>query len=109
MTALFGAARDSDRRTADHLLNEAEQVAEQVGDEPNHFWFAFGPTNVRIHGVSVAVELGDPDDAIRLGEVLDVSNLPPGVRGRRSGLLVDLARGYSMRRMDAAGVPQPLP
>jgi hypothetical protein len=59
---------------------------------------------VRIHGVSLAIELGDPDDAIRLGEVVDVSNLPPGVRGRRSGLLVDLARGYSMRRMDAAAV-----
>ena len=60
LTALFGAARDNDRRGADQLLNEAERAAERLGDERNDFWFAFGPTNVRIHAVSLAVEVGDP-------------------------------------------------
>jgi len=104
LTALFGAARDNDRRGADQLLNEAERAASQLGDERNDFWFAFGPTNVRIHAVSLAVEVGDPDEAIRLGEALDTSRLPAGVRGRRSALLLDLARSYAMRRMDAAAV-----
>jgi transcriptional regulator with XRE-family HTH domain len=104
LTALFGAARGSDRRAADQLLNEAERAAERLGDERNDFWFAFGPTNVRIHAVALAVEVGDPDETIRLGESLDTSRLPAGVRGRRSAVLVDLARGYAMRRMDAAAV-----
>jgi hypothetical protein len=101
---LFGAARHNDRRAADQLLNEAERTAGQLGEERNDFWFAFGPTNVRIHAVALAVEVGDPDSAIRLGEGLDTSRLPDGVRGRRSALLVDLARSYTMRRMDAAAV-----
>jgi transcriptional regulator with XRE-family HTH domain len=104
LTALFGAARGNDRRAADQLLNEAERAAERLGDDRNDFWFAFGPTNVRIHAVSLAVELGDPDEAIRLGEGLDTSRLPAGIRGRRSAVLIDLARGYAMRRMDAAAV-----
>jgi hypothetical protein len=49
-------------------------------------------------------ELGDPDETIRLGEGLDTSRLPAGIRGRRSAVLIDLARGYAMRRMDAAAV-----
>jgi hypothetical protein len=53
LTALFGAARGNDRRAADQLLNEAERAAERLGDERNDFWFAFGPTNVRIHAVSL--------------------------------------------------------
>jgi len=104
LTALFGAARGSDRRGADQLLDEAERTAERLGDERNDFWFAFGPTNVRIHAVALAVEVGDPDETIRLGESLDTSRLPAGVRGRRSAVLIDLARGYAMRRMDAAAV-----
>jgi hypothetical protein len=104
LTALFGAARGSDRRAADQLLNEAERAAERLGDDRNDFWFAFGPTNVRIHAVALAVEVGDPDETIRLGESLDTSRLPAGVRGRRSAVLIDLARGYAMRRMDAAAV-----
>jgi hypothetical protein len=104
LTALFGAARGNDRRAADQLLNEAECAAERLGDDRNDFWFAFGPTNVRIHAVSLAVELGDPDEAIRLGEGLDTSRLPAGIRRRRSAVLIDLAPGYAMRRMDAAAV-----
>jgi hypothetical protein len=60
------------------------------------------PTNVRIHAVSLPVELGDPDETIRLGKGLATSRLPAGIRGRRSALLMDLARGNAMRRMDAA-------
>jgi transcriptional regulator with XRE-family HTH domain len=104
LTALFGAARGNDRRAADQLLNEAERAAERLGDNRNDFWFAFGPTNVRIHAVSLAMELGDPDETIRLGEGLDTSRLPAGIRGRRSAVLIDLARGYALRRMDAAAV-----
>jgi len=44
------------------------------------------------------------DETIRLGEGLDTSRLPVGIRGRRSAVLIDLARGYAMRRMDAAAV-----
>jgi hypothetical protein len=89
---------------AERALAAAERAEERLGDDRNDFWFAFGPTNVRIHAVALAVEVGDPNETIRLGESLDTSRLPAGVRGRRSAVLIDLARGYAMRRMDAAAV-----
>lgn len=38
---------------------------------------AFGPTNVRIHRVSVAAELGDPAEALRAAADVDPTRLTP--------------------------------
>jgi hypothetical protein len=65
---------------------------------------AFGPTNVRIHATSVAVELGDPADALRQGELVDVDRLAAGLRGRRSQVHIDLAWAYGQHRNDPATV-----
>ncbi len=68
------------------------------------FWTAFGPTNVALHEVSTAVELGDAGEVVRKGEALDPARFPPGLLGRRSQVLIDLARGYTQQRKDAAAV-----
>lgn len=104
LTAAIAAARDSDRGRAEQLLARATRHAETIQDGLNHLWFAFGRLNIAIHRVAVAVELGDPRAAIRHGEAVDLARLPQELRGRRSQLLVDLARGYAQQRMDAAAV-----
>jgi transcriptional regulator with XRE-family HTH domain len=107
LTAAIAAARDNDRGRAEQLLARAAQFAEEIEDGLNHLWFAFGEANLAIHRVAIAVELGDPRAAIRHGEAVDLERLPPELRGRRSQLLVDLARGYAQLRMDAAAVNTP--
>lgn len=104
LTAAIAAAREQDRREAERLLFQAAMAAERLGTDGNALWTAFGPTNVRIHQGSVASEVGDAAEVVRIGEQLDVTCLPQGLKGRRTQVLIDLARGYGLRRLDAAAV-----
>ena len=72
----MAAARNKDRATTRTFLAEADDSARRLGTDTNHLWTAFGPTNVTIHRVSTAVELGDLQIAVDLGPRLDVSALP---------------------------------
>ena len=85
-------------------LPEAKATADRLGQERNDFWTAFGPTNVALHEVSTAVELGDPGEVVRKGEALDPARFPPGLLGRRAQVFIDLARGYTQQRKDAVAV-----
>jgi transcriptional regulator with XRE-family HTH domain len=104
LTGVIGAARSNERAQTERLLSRAAVIAEKIEDGRNDLWLAFGAANIAVHRVAVAVELSDPGEAIRSGEVLDLSLLPPELLGRRSQLLVELARAYAQRRMDAAAV-----
>jgi hypothetical protein len=79
-------------------------VAATLGEDGNDHWIAFGPTNVAIHELSVAVELGDARTAVRQGEGIDTSRLAAGLVGRRTQVLLDLGRAYVQRQQDAAAV-----
>jgi transcriptional regulator with XRE-family HTH domain len=57
------AARRTDRGASWERLDTAERLAGLLGRDGNFAWTAFGPTNVAIHRVSVAAELGNPADA----------------------------------------------
>jgi hypothetical protein len=57
------AARKGDRALAVDHLDEAAGAAREVGSDSNDLRTGFGPTNIAIHRVSVAVELGDPPEA----------------------------------------------
>jgi hypothetical protein len=63
-----------------------------------------GPTNVAIHRLSVAIELGDATDALRLGGAMDTSPIPPGGADRHAWVHLDLARAYDMKRQDEAAL-----
>lgn len=104
LVGVIAAARANDRGTATALLKAAATTADELLDDRNDHWTAFGPINVRIHAVSVATELGDATEAVRLGEDLDTSNLPDGLVGRRAQVLMDVACGYAHQRLDAAAV-----
>ncbi|MEV5708794.1 helix-turn-helix transcriptional regulator [Actinoallomurus sp. NPDC052274] len=104
LAAATAAAARFDRATTDRHLRTARGIAEQIGQDRNDFWSAFGPTNVVIHEVSAAVAFGDAKLALSRGEPLDVQRLGPGLRGRRAQVLLDLARAYGQQRKDAAAV-----
>lgn len=85
------AARAGDAQRAWAHVEEAATAARRVGDN-NHYQLAFGPANVGIHEVAVAVELGDGTDAIQRAHHVV---LPAGLPAERSSHhFIDLARGY---------------
>lgn len=104
LVAVTAAAAAFDRAEVDLWLQAARATADELGRDRNDFWTAFGPTNVRIHEISAAVRFGDPRQAIDKAEVLDPSDLGPGLVGRRAQVLLDLARAYGQQRKDAAAV-----
>jgi hypothetical protein len=104
LIAAISAARRDDRREVLILLRHATQMADELGEDRNDHWTAFGPSNVRIHATSAAVELGDPNDALINGETVDVDALAPGLLGRRSQVHIDRAWAYGQHRNDPATV-----
>jgi hypothetical protein len=96
------AARQGDRHGARDLLAEAGQAADRLGGDHNHRWTAFGPTNVALHTVTTAIELGDGGDAVTQALAIDPSRLP--ALERRAQRLIDLARGYGLWAKDAKAV-----
>lgn len=86
------SARSSDAQNAWAHLAQARQAAIRAGGDNNHYQLAFGPSNVAIHEVAVAVELGDGTEAVRRSQTF---TLPPEVPAERSSRhFIDLARGY---------------
>ena len=92
LTGSMAAARAEDRATAQEFLREAETAATRLGGDANHMWTAFGPTNVAIHRVATAGELGDMQIAAELGPQVDTSGLPVERRVRHS---LEVARALS--------------
>ena len=95
------AGRRTDRGEAWARLDRAEHLAGLLGQDANHAWTAFGPTNVAIHRVSVAAELGDAVEALRAAADVDVDRMPAGLLSRRAQVNLDLAWAQSQRRRDA--------
>lgn len=63
-------------------------------------WTAFGPTNVAIHRVATAGELGDLQVALDMGPEIDTTSLPTERRTRHN---LEVARVLSSRnRIDEA-------
>ncbi len=100
----IAAARRGDREAAQWRLEQAAALADRLGGDGNERWTAFGPTNVAIHRVSVAVELGDAPGALAAAEGVDVDRLPVGLRSRRVQVQLDLAWAHAQRRRDAEAV-----
>lgn len=82
------AARRQDRSLTTELLGQADTAARIVGHDANHWFTAFGPTNVALHRVSTALDLQDFHTALG-GGVVDTK----GVSTERAvALQLDLAR-----------------
>lgn len=95
------AARRTDRAEAWRRLDRAGLLAGMLGRDANFAWTAFGPTNVAIHRVSAAAELGDPAEALRASDAVDPDLLPAGLKSRRAQVHLDLAWAQVQRKRDA--------
>ncbi|MGP4115201.1 helix-turn-helix domain-containing protein [Streptomyces sp. 4N509B] len=82
-------------------LRQAKAMAEQVGEGRNDYNTEFGPTNVALHEVSVAVDLGDAGVALRAAQAVDPSGLSPE---RQARFRIDLAKAHAQRRQVAEAV-----
>jgi transcriptional regulator with XRE-family HTH domain len=89
------SGHEADRAKARHHLAEAERIARQLGQDRNDFDTEFGPTNVQLHTVAVAVEVGDAGEAIDVASQIDASGMSPE---RQARLLIDVARAHMQRR-----------
>ncbi|WP_327368286.1 helix-turn-helix domain-containing protein [Streptomyces sp. NBC_01217] len=92
LAGAMAAARAEDRATTQTFLREADEAAQRLGADANHLWTAFGPTNVAIHCVATAGELGDIQIAADLGQRIDTSSLPVERRVRHN---LEVARALS--------------
>ncbi|WP_433568143.1 helix-turn-helix domain-containing protein (plasmid) [Nocardia sp. CA-151230] len=88
----LAAARGGRRDLADAHLAEARETAERLGEDRDDYRLCFGPANVDIWSVGLAVEMMDGTEAVRRSE--DV-HLPTGTPRERVGHhYIDLARGF---------------
>ncbi len=101
LTGAMAASRAEDRPTTRAFLHEAQEAAGRLGADANYMWTAFGPTNVAIHQVNTAMELGDVQIALDIGPALDTSTLPTERRVRHA---LEVARAYSARNRRDEGL-----
>ncbi len=89
----IAAARSDDRDAAGDMLDEADRVARQLGHDGNDRWTGFGPTNILLHRVNIALTLGDAGTAIALARQVPLEKviLPE----RKASLFVDVAQAYT--------------
>lgn len=89
------AANRWNRGTAEHHLRAAAILAERVGPDQRFYDTEFGPDEVAVHRVIVAVGLEDAGDAIELAREIDTRPLTPE---RHARLLLHWARAEILRR-----------
>ncbi|MBX6388777.1 MAG: helix-turn-helix transcriptional regulator [Frankia sp.] len=91
------AARKQDRAVAAALLDVAVDAARQLGRDANYWQTGFGPTNVELHRLSIALDLGDVAVVAERGPAIGAANLPVE---RRVSHRVDVARALQMMARD---------
>jgi len=95
------AARVNDPDTAYDQLERARQVARRLGEGRAEFNTEFGPANVGLQEVAIAVDLGDAGRALRAAAAVDTSGLSAE---RRARLLIETARAHAQRRQASEAV-----
>ncbi|MFC6881946.1 helix-turn-helix domain-containing protein [Actinomadura yumaensis] len=90
-SAIFSARMPNAGAAWAHI-DEAREAARLLGEDANHYGLEFGPSNVAIHEVAVAVEMYEGTEAVRRASRI---NLPATVAPVRLGhYYIDLARGW---------------
>ncbi|MCP2168363.1 transcriptional regulator [Goodfellowiella coeruleoviolacea] len=88
----LAAARAGDLDTADAHLAEARETAERIGSDGDAYRLAFGPTNVNIWAVALAVEANNGTEAVQRAADFRIPSDTP--RERIGHHWIDLSRGY---------------
>jgi transcriptional regulator with XRE-family HTH domain len=95
------AGRLNDPDTAYSHLEQARQIAGRLGEGRNDYNTEFGPANVALHEIAVAVELGDAGRALRTATTADTGGLSAE---RQARMLIDVARAHAQRRQATEAV-----
>ncbi|HEX6075253.1 MAG TPA: helix-turn-helix transcriptional regulator [Micromonosporaceae bacterium] len=104
LTAAVAAAGNADESGAWELMGEARAASRLVGTDHADIYSIFGPTNVAIHAVQVAVGLRNGRDALRRSHHVNPDRLPPSLIERRGQFLIDVAHGHVLEGDDGAAV-----
>jgi transcriptional regulator with XRE-family HTH domain len=104
LSAAAAGARRGDSREALTSLKAAAVCGDGLGENRADLGVVFGPANVAIHQVAVAVELGRAREAIRYIPKVDLGRLPAGLRERRARFLIDVARSHVRLHDDSAAL-----
>lgn len=94
-----GKANQAD--DAYEFIRAARGMADTVGPGRNDYNTEFGPANVDLYEVAVAVELGDAGVALRAADRVDASGLSSE---RQTRFHLDVARAHAQRRQVAESV-----
>ena len=89
------AAHANDPDLAYRQLELTSHAAARLGEGHNQYNTEFGPANVRLYEIAVAVELGDAGRALHAARAVDASGLSAE---RRARMLIDVARAHAQRR-----------
>ncbi|HYN92663.1 MAG TPA: helix-turn-helix domain-containing protein [Pilimelia sp.] len=95
LNGAMAAARIGDSATVRDLVTGAEEAADALGGDFNHYWTCFGPTNVQLHKAAAAVELGEGRVAVETHERLDPDGFAALLPERRAHHYIDIARAYA--------------
>lgn len=104
LSAVAASARRGDRREAHAALKAATVCTAGLNEERSDLGTVFGPTNVAIHHVVVAVELGNASEAMKHIPTVNINRMPSQLTERRARFLIDVARSYTQLRDDAAAL-----
>ncbi|HEY1439953.1 MAG TPA: XRE family transcriptional regulator, partial [Mycobacterium sp.] len=85
-------ARDANTEAAEQCLTVARRLAAVLGADRNYHDTEFGPTNVAMHAVGVAVELGNGQQA--LDRAVHVRHAEQLSAERQARYLIDIARAH---------------
>jgi len=104
LTAAVAAARNANESGAWELMGEARTASRRLRTDHADIYSIFGPTNVAIHGVQVAVELRNGRDAVRRSQQVNPDRLPHSLLERRGQFLIDVAHGHVLEGQDGMAV-----
>lgn len=94
-------ARDGKSRAAARDLRIASRLATRLGRDRNDYGTEFGPTNVAMHAVAIAVELGNGQQALDRAKQVNPEGLSPE---RQARFLVDVARAHVLTKSSRGAV-----
>jgi transcriptional regulator with XRE-family HTH domain len=98
------AARGDNPAHAWRVFPAVRAAAERLGSGRNDYWEAFGPSSVGVVEVAAAVESGDPVEALRIADRVDVTEM--AIAERRARFCLYVAYAHVLRADDAAAVVQ---
>jgi len=100
-TGALAAARTGDPwRGRELLRDKALPVAKRIGEGQRHHDLFFGPTNVAIHAVAVELENGEPGEALRVANNVNITNIAS--TECQFAHLIRVARCYELKCNDTA-------